>query len=232
MRDGNGPDAHREAISSMPEESDRLARLVDTLLTLTRADAGTARLLKEPTDLGELASEVVECLRVLADEKGLEMSIRPGEGIEADVDRGTVRQAVMNLLDNAIKYTPEGGSILVAVKRTDAGASIEIKDSGPGIPEEHRDKVFERFHRVERARSETRGAGLGLSIARWAVEANGGTIELETQEGNGSTFKIVLVDKSLIGVRPRRDSSLLRGKAPNPEHHTENLSENRKEDSA
>lgn len=199
LRNGNDPSACREAISSMLEEADRLARLVDSLLTLTRADAGTARLSHEPTDLGELVTEVVECLRVLADEKGLKLSMDAGDKITADIDRATLRQAVMNLLDNAVKYTPEGGSIAVAVRNVAGRGVVEIKDSGPGISKEHRGRVFERFYRAEKARSGVSGAGLGLSIAQWAAEINGGTIELETEDGAGSTFSIVLADGRSAG---------------------------------
>lgn len=202
LRHGNDPSACRDAISSMLEEADRLARLVDSLLTLTRADAGTARLSHEQTNLGELTIEVVECLRVLADEKGLTISIDAGEGITADIDRATFRQAVMNLLDNAIKYTPESGSIAVAVRRAAGRTVVEITDNGTGIAEEHRGRVFERFYRAEKARSGVRGAGLGLAIAQWAAEANGGTIELETQDGSGSTFRIVLADGKPAGAKP------------------------------
>lgn len=197
LRNGNDPSACRDAISSMLEETDRLARLVDSLLTLTRADAGTMQLSHEPTDLGDLTTEVVDCLRVLAEEKGLSIASDAPSGVTADVDRSTFRQAIINLLDNAIKYTPEGGRISVAVRRTAGQALVEIGDNGPGIAPEHRALIFERFYRAEKARSAVRGAGLGLSIAKWAVEANGGTIKLDTQQGQGSTFRIVLRESQL-----------------------------------
>ncbi|MDA2930449.1 ATP-binding protein [Acidobacteria bacterium AH-259-O06] len=112
----------------------------------------------------------------------------------AEADRGTLRQALINVLDNAIKYTPAEGQIRIVVRRTSNGkAVIEVIDEGPGIPLEHQDKIFDRFYRVEKGRSsQTGGTGLGLAIAHWAVEVNGGHMELESEEGRGSTFRIVL----------------------------------------
>jgi len=118
-------------------------------------------------------------------------------GVEGEagamVDRRLLRHAIINLLDNAIKYSPPGSTVRVAVKTTRGCSVMEVIDAGPGIPPEHRDHVFERFFRADKARSKkTDGTGLGLSIAKWAVEANGGRIELETEEGAGSVFRVVL----------------------------------------
>ncbi len=105
----------------------------------------------------------------------------------------------MNLIDNAVKYTPEGGKIKVRVLAKERSAAIEVADTGPGIPKEHQERVFDRFYRVDNARSrELGGAGLGLSIARWAVEAHGGRIELESEVGKSCTFRIVLPYKGEI----------------------------------
>ena len=109
-------------------------------------------------------------------------------------DAAVLRQGITNLLYNAIKYTPHMGLIRVGATSTAAGdAVIEVQDTGPGIPAAHRHRVFERFYRVDHARSrDTGGSGLGLAIARWAVEANGGRIELESEEGRGTVFRVVL----------------------------------------
>jgi signal transduction histidine kinase len=114
--------------------------------------------------------------------------------IYIEVDPATIRQALINLLDNAIKYTPCNGEIRVVLGRTPQGeAVLDVIDNGPGIPREHQDKIFDRFYRVDKGRSrEVGGTGLGLSIARWAVEVNDGRIELESVEGQGSDFRIVL----------------------------------------
>jgi heavy metal sensor kinase len=187
------PAACRDAIGSMLEEADRLARLADSLLILTRADSGPARLNREAVDLAALVNDVTDCLAVLAEEKGQSLTVEIVDTLTVEADRTTLRQALINLLDNAIKYTPTGGHIRVAVKRIEDKAAIEVCDSGPGIPAEHREKIFERFYRVGKDRSsETGGAGLGLAIARWAVGINGGRIELESEEGRGSTFRVIL----------------------------------------
>jgi len=178
-------------IGSMLEEADRLARLADSLLVLTRADSGRVQLAREPLDLAALVRDVADCLSVLAEEKEQTLTVEIEEALTVEADRATVRQALINLLDNAIKYTPVRGQIRVRVRRRDGEAVVEFTDTGPGIAPEHREKVFERFYRIEDARSrETGGAGLGLAIARWAVEINGGRIELESEEGRGSTFRI------------------------------------------
>jgi len=104
-----------------------------------------------------------------------------------------LRHAVLNLLDNAIKYSPEGGAIQIVVRREDAVAKVGIQDNGPGLPLADYERVFDRFYRLDKARSrEQGGVGLGLSIARWAIEAHGGRIELHSEPGKGSTFTIIL----------------------------------------
>jgi signal transduction histidine kinase len=108
-------------------------------------------------------------------------------------DAALVRHALTNVIHNAIKYTPNGGTISVELKASVAQAVIEVRDTGPGIPATHRDRIFDRFYRVDASRSrEEGGVGLGLAIARWAIEANGGRIELVSNEGRGSLFRVVL----------------------------------------
>jgi heavy metal sensor kinase len=184
----------REVIGSMLEETDRLTRLVDSLLTLSRSDAGSVLFSKEQIDLSALTAEVGDCLHVLAEEKEQTLTITSPSPLHIDADRTTLRQALINLLDNAIKYTPGGGTIKVTVGKTPANEPfIAVNDNGPGIAPEHQNMVYERFYRIDKGRSrEVGGAGLGLSIARWAVEANNGRLELESSAGRGCTFRIVL----------------------------------------
>ncbi len=193
QKNGDAPSC-REAIAGMLEEVDRLTRLVDSLMTLSRADSGAVSVHREPTELNTLALEVIDCLQVLAEEKGQELVLDAKEPVSARVDPATLRQALTNLVDNAVKYTTPQGNIRVGVRRTPSGAAvIEVTDSGPGIPKEHQTRIFDRFYRVDKGRSrEMGGAGLGLAIARWAAEANGGRIEVQSEEGKGSTFRIVL----------------------------------------
>jgi len=184
--------AYREIIGSMLEEADRLARLVDTLLVLSRADAGAVRLNLERTDLRALTDEVTGQVEVLAEEKRQVLSIEAPARVETLADRIILRQALLNLLDNAIKHSPEGGHIRVLVGQRADTPFIEVVDNGPGIPPEHQEAIFQRFYRVDPARARgAGGVGLGLCIARWAVELHGGRVELESEEGKGSTFRIV-----------------------------------------
>lgn len=191
---GRSRDTYREAIESMLEEVDRLTRLVESLLQLTRADAGRATLKPEALDLAQLARETADHLRVLAEEKSQTIRLNVTDGTVVRADRDTLRQALINLLDNAIKYSPPGGSIDVSVRHDGEGrVQVCVTDAGPGIPADQHPLVFDRFYRVDKARSrEAGGVGLGLSIARWAVEANGGRIELESAVGRGSSFRIIL----------------------------------------
>ena len=190
------PAAHRDVIGSMLEEADRLASLIDNLLMLTRADSGRIILDPEPVNLGELVNDVVDCLGVLAEERQQDLSVEIDQEVQALIDRTTVRQALINLLDNAIKYTEMGGKIRLRTAKTpDGRAMVEIIDNGPGIAGKHCQAIFDRFYRIEPERSsETGGAGLGLAIARHVVEINGGLVELESKLRQGSTFRIVLPD--------------------------------------
>jgi signal transduction histidine kinase len=184
---------YRDIIGSMLEETDRLTRLVDTLLVLSRADAGQAPLQRERVDLSELAQEVVTTLGVLAEEKHVSVAVHAPEAVEAAVDRLLVFEALVNLVDNAVKYSSEGSEVELRVQSSDRDARIDIIDHGPGIPAEHRAKIFDRFYRVDKARSRRLGgSGLGLSIAQWVIQAHGGRLELASTGPGGSTFRVTL----------------------------------------
>lgn len=182
----------QEAIGSMLEETERLTHLVDNLLLLARGDAGKANLNPFSVDLSALAGEVVDELRVLSEEKNQTLTTSFRSSIIVTADKPTLRQAVSNVLHNAIRYTHKGGHIEVQTSKiADKKGIIDIIDDGPGIPESERKKVFERFYRLDGGRSrEEGGAGLGLAIARWAVEVNGGFIEFREKEGSGSLCRI------------------------------------------
>ncbi|WGR96418.1 ATP-binding protein [Bradyrhizobium sp. ISRA443] len=207
--------AYRDVIGSMLEEVDRLTRLVESLLILTRADSGKIHLVPEDLDLGRLAGNVIDQLHVLADEKRQELTLRVPIRVHATADAALIRHALMNLIHNAIKYTPNGGAITVEVNATAKRAVIEVRDTGPGIPTAHRDRIFDRFYRVDASRSrEEGGVGLGLAIARWAVEANGGQIELASEATAGSLFRVMLPaadDSSAAGGHSQVPCELRRG---------------------
>jgi len=178
----------------MLEETERLTQLVDSLLTLARGDAGKANLAPHLLDLNALVGEVVEDLRILSEEKNQTLSTSFRSSVMVTADEPTLRQAVSNVLHNAIVYTPKGGHIEVhTAKAEDGNAVIDIIDDGPGIPESERTKVFDRFYRVKGARSrEEGGVGLGLAIAQWAVKANAGAIAFLDREGPGALCRITL----------------------------------------
>jgi heavy metal sensor kinase len=182
--------AYRSIIGSMLEEADRLASLVDRLLTLSRAQTRQARPLAEPVDLGELAENVASHLGVLAEEKGQGIVIEPHGTPTALADRVGVRQALINLVDNAIKFAPPGDRIRIRLLETPTQAIVEVVDAGPGVSADARARIFDRFYRG--GGSDAGGTGLGLSIARGAIEANSGHLTLEQTDGPGSTFRITL----------------------------------------
>jgi heavy metal sensor kinase len=184
---------YRDVIGSMLEEANRLTHLVDSLLTMARADAGRIRLHRVNVNLFDLAKESCGLLDVLAEEKQQTIDLDGDESTNVLADRTILRQALVNLVHNAVKYSPVNGSIQIRIAESGGGAVVEVHDSGPGIPPEHRARIFERFYRVDKSRARAAGgAGLGLSIAQWAVAIHGGTIEVECEPESGSTFRISL----------------------------------------
>jgi heavy metal sensor kinase len=184
---------YRDAIGSMLEEVDRLATLVDTLLRLSHADAGRVPLSREAVDLGALVRDVSASLAVLAEERDQDVHLRLASGVLVMADRPLLREAITNVLDNAIKYGPEHSRIDIDVGATSAEAIVTIADQGPGIPVEYRGRIFDRFFRVDQDRSRERGgSGLGLAISKWAVEVNGGRISVDAGASGGSVFRITL----------------------------------------
>jgi len=178
----------RDAIGSMLEEVDRLTRLVECLLALARAESGFQRA-AEDLELGALASPILDMMRVLAEEKGQELLFEQAAPVLARGDAATLRQALTNLVDNAIRYTPEGGHIHVRVLSLEDGTPVaEVADDGPGIPQADRARIFERFYRVQDEGSQ--GTGLGLAIARSAVEASGGRLACDAAGSGGCLFRV------------------------------------------
>jgi len=173
---------------------DRLTRLVDSLLVLSRADASRVQLHRVDTSLRSVAEDAASTLEVLAEEKWQKIDVEGDPGLVVSADRLILRQAIVNLLDNAIKYSPVESRILLRIHAgDDKNACLDVIDQGPGIPFERQPYIFDRFYRVDKARSrEWGGAGLGLSITRWAVEAHGGEILLSSKDGAGCTFRICL----------------------------------------
>lgn len=190
---GGSENYYRDTIGSMLEETNRLTKLVDSLLTMSRADAGRVALHFVPISLVELAKESANLLDVLAEEKEQSIRVEGSETIQVNADRTILRQALVNLIDNAVKFSPEKGIIQIRVQEDGPDAVVEVQDNGPGIPPEHRARIFERFYRVDKARARQEGGtGLGLSIVEWAVKAHRGTVEVDCEHGPGSIFRIRL----------------------------------------
>jgi signal transduction histidine kinase len=192
LREHRDDAQYRGIIGSMLEEADRLASLVDRLLTLSRAESGQAKLSIEEVSLLDLADNVAAHLGVLAEEKGQSIVVDGRATPHAAADRLVLRQALISLVDNAIKFSPPDGKIRIRVSETGDAGIIDVVDSGTGIDAEHRARIFDRFYRAADGTAQEPGSGLGLSIAKWAVEANGGRLTLEASEGTGSTFRIAV----------------------------------------
>jgi heavy metal sensor kinase len=187
------PAEYKEAMGSMLEEVDRLTNLVDTLLRLSHGDAGTVRLSRGAIDFGQLTRDAASSLGILAEERQQRLTVDVADGISVSADRLVLREAITNVVDNAIKYSPRGSSISIRAFADGNHAHLTVADQGPGIAVEHRERIFDRFFRLDEARSrESGGAGLGLAIAKWAVEVNGGHITVENGANGGSVFHIVL----------------------------------------
>jgi heavy metal sensor kinase len=192
LRETRTPAEYKDAMGSMLEEVDRLTRLVDTLLRLSRGDAGTVRLSPEFVDMGDLAREVCSSLSILAEERRQRLEVSGDVKAVVSVDRLVLRDAITNLVDNAIKYAPLASTIELHVEADSERVALSVTDQGPGIAAVHRERIFDRFYRIDEGRSRVMGgSGLGLAIAKWAVEVNGGAITAE-DHGRGSRFQIVL----------------------------------------
>ena len=186
------PAEYKELLRSLRDDAARMSRLVNELLTLARADAGQQLLTREKLDLDELVGSVVAAMQPLATQQGVQLteSTTPAPVLG---DQTRLTQLLMNLVDNALRYTPAGGSVTVTVRANSDSTELRVADTGSGIAPEHLPHLFERFYRgdLARARSEG-GAGLGLAIAQWIVEAHGGRIGVESEVGRGSVFKVSL----------------------------------------
>lgn len=191
-RTGHSPEV-QETAASILEEVERLARIVDGLFAMSRLDAGEAQKECVPFDLADLATSTADQMYLLAEDKNISISTDSPGRVVVEGDRARMKQVVVNLLDNAIKYTPSGGSIRISVKAGGGKALLEVEDNGVGIPAEAHPHIFERFFRVDKARSrEMGGAGLGLSIVKSICTAHGGRVDFTSAEGRGSSFKVEL----------------------------------------
>ena len=187
----NDPVRHREALSDCLEESDRVLSMLTTLMDISEAETGTMKLTRSHVDLARLAAEVTAVYEDSAEDAGVTLTSRVPDHLVVNADRDRLRQALANLVDNAIKYTPSGGSVDVEASQDAAAVSISVRDTGAGIAEHEVPRIWDRLYRGDQSRT-TRGLGLGLSLVRASVEAQGGTVSVNSQPGRGSTFTITL----------------------------------------
>jgi heavy metal sensor kinase len=184
--------AAREALTSAAQEAERMSALVANLLTLTRADEGKLALLASPLDLADVAGDVVGRLSVVAAAAGVRLRLVSARA-PVTGDRERLQQAIGNLVENAIQYSPPGGDVLIAVTASATGCEVSVTDTGPGIPADRLPHIFDRFYRVEESRSRHRGgAGLGLAICREIVHAHDGQVTVTSTPGRGTRFRIEL----------------------------------------
>jgi signal transduction histidine kinase len=185
-----------ETFRTMLAQVERLGRLVQQLLDLSRLEAGVVPLEREAFPVEPMLEHAVREQRLHEPDVAVAMHVEPTD-LLADGDPERVHQVVANLLENAVRFTPHGGTVEVRARRTDRGVTIEVLDEGPGIPEADRARVFERFERVDAARSSSDGgAGLGLAIARWIVDLHGGDIHPESREPHGTRMVVELPGRS------------------------------------
>lgn len=183
----------RERVGSALEEVGRLSRIVEGLFAISRLDAGEATAEWIPVDLAQLAVATAEQMALLAEDKGIKVTCEASVGIWVAGDRSRLKQVVVNLLDNAIKYTLDGGALTLTIAAESTWAVLEVSDTGIGIPTEAIPRIFERFYRVDQARSrEQGGAGLGLSIVKSICTAHHGRVSVTSSPGRGSRFRVEL----------------------------------------
>lgn len=182
-----------EFLTDVNREINRLNLIISDLLTLVSMDSKTMRLNRETFKFADIVRDVTHRLSVVADQRHQEIKVQVTDNCEMYADCAKLTQVVYNILDNALKYTPEGGLIRVRLIRSGRDAILSIADNGPGIPKQDQPHIFDRFYRVDKARSrDTGGTGLGLSIVNQLVLMHGGTVSVQSEEGHGSTFTVEL----------------------------------------
>ncbi len=191
LNSSTSDESSKQLAANIVEDCDRLLHLIDTMLDISETAAGAAKLNLEKVDIAVIIQDVIELFEPSAEEKGLTVSSKIHNNCYARVDVQSFQRMVANLLDNAFKYTPAGGTITIAVKNSESKVDIVIQDSGIGISQDDLPHIFKRLYRCDTSRSQP-GFGLGLSLARAIAKSHGGTITAESYPGKGSTFTITL----------------------------------------
>jgi signal transduction histidine kinase len=195
LQPGAEPAATREALVDCIEESERVLQMLNTLMDITEAETGMMKLQREPVDLCHLVREVVELYQYVAEERSVAVRVELPATCEVSVDRNRMRQVFANLLDNAIKYTPENGGVTISVRDEPERVVVLFRDTGIGIAPEEHDKIWARLYRSDKSRSR-HGLGLGLSLVKAVVEAHRGSVTVTSRLGGGSEFAVLLPKES------------------------------------
>ncbi len=207
LRSSSLPEEIRLVLSSNLEELDRLARIVNDLLTLSEAESGIQVLIKEPVDLKGLVEDLVDQMRLLASDRNLRIEMRSVPELWIDADKLWIRRAIVNLLHNAIKYSKDGGKIKISASMENSTVKLGIRDYGIGILPQDLPHIFDRLYRADPARSrDSGGVGLGLALVKWIIEAHNGSIRVESVVEQGSVFEIFLPASSGTKSISRRDA--------------------------
>lgn len=191
LQPGGEPGIEREALVDCIEESERLLAMLNTLMDISAAEAGTMKLQPQPVDLCDLVREVVELYEYVAEEKKVSVQVDLPAPVITTVDRIRMRQVFANLLDNAVKYTPANGSVTISARDEAEFVKVIFRDTGIGIPAEEQEKIWARLYRGDKSRSQ-HGLGLGLSLVKAVVQAHHGSVAVASQEGNGAEFTVKL----------------------------------------
>ncbi len=207
LQDIDLPPAHRERSQTQLDEVQRLAKIVDGLTLLTKADAGQVSLAREPVRLDDLVRDALDDALILARPHGVSVHLGDCDALTIPGDRHRLRQLLLNLTDNAVKYNEPGGTVNLALKKTENTAELSMSNTGPGIPPEKLDRVFDRFFRVDDSHNNAvEGCGLGLSIAQWIVSAHGGSLRMTSLPKQATTVTIRLpfagVSESIPSISP------------------------------
>jgi heavy metal sensor kinase len=204
LRTPKKPEQYQLVLASALEETERLSNVVETLLELSKADAGQVKMTFQEQNISKLITDISEDADILAEQKKIRVEKKIPNTVIACFDSARMHQAVLNIVDNAIKYTNEFGKISIELSEEEKYAVLKVTDTGTGVPKNFLPYLFDRFYRVDRARSqETRGAGLGLSIVKWIIDAHQGIIDVKSQLYYGTAFTIKIPKK-----RERKDDEM------------------------
>jgi two-component system heavy metal sensor histidine kinase CusS len=190
------PDEYRDVLGSCLEECGRLSRLIDSLLFLARAADPKTGLTKAPVDVAAELSAIRELFEPAAQEAGVRLVVEAGAGLTVPADRTLLHQAVGNLVSNAVAHTPAGGSVTLFASAAASAVRVGVRDTGPGIPEDHLPYIFDRFYRADAARTGTGRVGLGLAIVKCIAEWHGGVVVADNTRGEGAVVTMTLPNEA------------------------------------